>query len=208
MSLADDLVARFEPWLTPDLETYLRAIALMFSEVELLAFETDDMEAWQVLFDPDLIPAKGLPYLAQYVGEQLPEGISEPLAREWIKDAPNQVRGTPYSIFRAAQRHLTGSRSVAMSERDDGSGPDTDPEYLQVITFTSETPDPAQTEADIRSVLPADVILEYQTLDGQTWADVDADFADWTAADAAYDSWAEMASELGGTSTFSRPLPS
>jgi hypothetical protein len=95
-----------------------------------------------------------------------------------------------------------------MSERDDGSGPDTDPEYLQVITFTSETPDPAQTEADIRSVLPADVILEYQTLDGQTWADVDADFADWTAADAAYDSWAEMASELGGTSTFSRPLPS
>jgi hypothetical protein len=194
--------------MTPDLETYLGAIAVMFTEVDFLAFETDTTEAWQVLFDPDLIPAKGLPYLAQFLGERLPEGISEPLAREWLNDNPNRYRGTPYSIFRAAQRHLTGSRSVSMSERDDGAGPGSNVEYLQIVTFTSETPDPVQTEADIRSVLPADVILEYQSLPGQTWSDVDAAFADWTAADAAYTTWFEMASELGGTSVFSRPIPS
>jgi hypothetical protein len=201
VSFVDDLLGRFEPWMTDDLDTYLRAIAEMFTEVELLAFETDDTEAWQVLFDPDLIPEKGLPYLAQFLGEKLPDGISEPLAREWLND-------NPYSIFRAAQRHLTGGRAVSMSERDDGSGPDSDPEFLQIVTFEDETPNPTQTEADIRSVLPADVILEYAALPGQTWADVESGFADWAAADTAYDTWIEMATELGGTSVFSRSIPS
>jgi hypothetical protein len=151
VSLADEYVARLEPWMTPDLETYLRAQAAMFEEVELLAFETDTLEAWQVLFDPDLIPAKGLPYLAQYLGEKLPAGIEEALAREWLKDNPNRYRGTPYSIFRAAQRNLTGNRQVGIRERDNGTGPDTDVEILQVMTLEAQTLNPALTEADIRT---------------------------------------------------------
>jgi hypothetical protein len=209
MSFADDYVERLEPWLTPDLETYLRAICEMFGEVELLAFETDDTEAWEILFDADRIPAKGLPYLAQYLGERLPEGISEPLAREWLNDNPNRYRGTPYSIFRAAQRHLTGDRLVLMSERDNGTGPNTDPETLLVRTLVSQTPSLAQTEADIQSVLPADVILDYDALPGQTYGDVDAAFASYTALDAAYGSYAEMASDTPAwPSLFSRPVPS
>ncbi len=53
MSIADDLVAAHAPWLTPDLETYLRSIGEMFAEVEMYAFDTEDAEGWEVLFDPD-----------------------------------------------------------------------------------------------------------------------------------------------------------
>src|SRR3954452_18712789 len=106
----------------------------MFTEVELYAIAEDDDQGWVILFDPDRCPAPALPYLAQYVGERLPVGLSEPLQREWIKDAPNQRRGTPMSIFLAAQRKLTGSRLVSMRERDGG-----DPDKLTVVTYTAQT---------------------------------------------------------------------
>jgi DNA-binding transcriptional LysR family regulator len=42
MSLADELVEQAGPWLTPDLETYLRAAGSMLAEVEEFAFDTED----------------------------------------------------------------------------------------------------------------------------------------------------------------------
>lgn len=202
MSIADDLVAALKPWLTDDLETYLRAIGEMFTDVELYAMAEEDDQGWVILFDPDQCPAPALPYLAQYVGERLPVGISDAAAREWIKDAPNQRRGTPMSIFYAAQRKLTGSRLVAMRERDGG-----DPEKLTVVTYTAETPDPAGTLADLRDVVPYDVDLTYSVLDGQDWGGVSTTFATWAAVDAAYATWADAAADLTGSSTFSRPVP-
>lgn len=204
MSFADDLVAAFEPWLTPDLETYLRAIAGMFSEVELLAFDDAFGEGWEILFDPDRCPANALPYLAQYVGERLPAGLSVPLQREWIKDAPNQRRGTPRAIFLAAQRRLTGSRLVAWKERD----PTVD--TLTIYTYTSQTPDPAGTLRDLLDVVPADVILNYTSLAGQLWSDLQASHATWQLVKDGYPTWGDVATELGaGYSTFTRlePLP-
>ncbi|MDQ2740398.1 MAG: phage tail protein [Actinomycetota bacterium] len=201
MSFADNFVARFQPWLTPDLETYLRAIALMFGEVELYAFDTDTAEGWTILFDPDRAPAKALPYLAQLRGAILPVGIAEPTAREWIKDAPNQLRGTPQAIFLAAQRKLTGGRLVTIKERDG------DPDHLTVTTYTAQTPDPAGTRADILSVTPHDVILAHNVIAGQTWGDVKVGNLTWGNLKANYATWGDVASRLGGTSTYSRPGP-
>lgn len=202
MSIADDLVAAHTPWLTPDLETYLRAIGGMFSEVELYAILGDDDQGWVVLFDPDQCPARALPYLAQYVGERLPVGLDEPHQREWIKDAPNQRRGTPLSIFQAAQRKLTGSRLVAMRERDG------DVDHLTVVTYTAETPDSAGTLQDLRDVVPHDVILTYNVLAGEDWGGVNLDHATWAAVDSAFPTWADVAAALSGAVTFSRPVPS
>jgi hypothetical protein len=203
VSIADDLVAAHAPWLTPDLETYLRAIGEMFSEVELYAILGDDDQGWVVLFDPDLAPAAALPYLAQYVGERLPVGLDEPHQREWIKDAPNQRRGTPLSIFQAAQRKLTGSRLVSMRERDGGNV-----DNLTIVTYTHETPDPAGTLQDIRDVVPHDINLTYNVLAGEDWGGVAASYATWAAVEAALPTWADVAAALSGSSTFSRPAPS
>lgn len=205
MSIADDIVAAQAPWLTPDLEDYLRAIGSMFSEVELYALADDDDQGWVILFDPDRCPAPALPYLAQYVGERLPTGIDEAAAREWIKDAPNQRRGTIGAIWRAAQRRLAGERTVAIIERDGVDGSD-DPDRLTVITYTAETPDPAGTLADLRSVVMADVDLNYETVDGQTWVQVQATSTTWNDVRSTYPNWAAVFAARTGL-IFTRPRP-
>jgi len=159
-------------------------------------------EGWTILFDPDRCPVQALPYLAQYKGERLPVGWTEALAREQIRDAPNMHRGKPLSMFQAAQKNLTGNRLVSMTERADGVK-----DKVRIITYTSQTPSPAKTLADIRAVTPADVILDYQTLSGQTWRDVRTRYATWRALMTDNPTWAKVATNLAGTPTYVRPVP-
>jgi len=207
VSFADDLVERLEPWMTPALEEYVRSAARVFSEVELYAFDVVDedgnlLEGWTVLFDPDRCPAQALPYLAQYVGEILPMGVPEALAREQIKDRPNSRRGRPIAMFQAAQKRLVGNRLVSM--RESNGTVDT----VTIITYTDQTPDPAGTEDDIRRVTPADVILDYQVLPGQTWQDVKDSYATWQALKDDNATWAELATGQVGATTYVRREPS
>lgn len=203
MTISTDLVAAHEPWITPDLQDYLEAIGGMFAQVELY---TEGEEAgWSILFDADLVPIAALPHLAMYVGERLPAGLSELLAREWVKDAPNQVRGTLYSIFRAAQRKLTGQRTVQITERIGAGGAHVD--RITVHTYVDETPDPVGTERDIREMVPADIVLTYATIIGQVWLDVDTTYTTWADVDAAYATWEEMRADVFGWATFTRPIP-
>lgn len=200
--ISDSLVDAFRPWITPDLEIYLRAVGSMFATVEQLTEGGED-GLWS-LFDPDLCPAFALPYLAQYVGEILPVGISEPAAREWIKDAPNQRRGTVMSIVRVAQRSLTGERTVQIIERAGVGGTD-DPDRIIIHTYTSETPSPSSVLSDLDDAVPADIWIVYQTIDGQTWADVDAAYATWAAVDIDVANWEELRSPTPGFTAWTRP---
>lgn len=205
MSVADDLVAAFEPWLTPDLESYLRTIGGMFSQVEMFVEDTDELEGWSILLDPDLCPAWALPYLAQYVGERLPVGIDEAMAREWIKDAPNQRRGTVSSIVRTAQRTLTDPRHVVIVERDGVGGAD-DPGRVTVMTYISETPNGEVVRADLeRDVIPFDIELNYQTVPGQPWSSITG--MSWREVMNTYPSWSDVAEAQTGFTTYSRPRP-
>jgi hypothetical protein len=205
VSVAEDLVAAFEPWLTPDLKDYLTAIGGMFSEVELYAIDEENDElGWAILLDPDRAPVQALPYLAQYVGERLPVGLDEAGMREWIKDSPNQRRGTIESIVRVAQRYLTGQRTVAISER---SGTDVNPEdYLIVQTYTSETPNPALTYADLRrDAVPADIVLTHNVMEGQAWQQVKTDNASWQVVKDSFPTWEDLRVQMPGFTVFTRP---
>jgi hypothetical protein len=224
MSFTSEYVARFDPWIA-DLQQrgidpqplidYLETIASLFSEVELYAMDWYDddgvlHEGWTSLFDPDLCPAKALPYLAQYVGEVLPEGLwetDEAAAREWINDNPNSRRGTNRAIFLAAQRRLTGSRLVSIVNRD-GLGTDEDVDRLTVATYIVETPDPEGTRRDIESVAPYDVDLNIELRTGQSWGDVRATYASWTDVMNANVTWGEVAADLAGFNVFTRPRQS
>jgi hypothetical protein len=204
MPVRDDLPAAMLPWLTPDFQTYLETIGDMFAPVETYVEDTEDGEGWTILLDPDRAPVEALPYLAQYVGERLPppspDAISEARAREWVKDAPNRRRGTVRSIFYAAQRTLTGSRLVTVRQRLAG-----DEDAVQVITYTDQTPDPDVVLADILEVFPAELVLTYSVLDGQSWGDIEADYATWTLVEAEYSTWAEAEAAQAGDATFGRP---
>lgn len=191
----DALVAQHEPWITSDLEDYLLTVGEMFAEVELYAFDTDDYEGWTILLDVDRCPVAALPYLAQYVGERLPTGLTEDEMRQWIRDAPNQQRGTLQSIVDAAQRYLTGGKNVTVIQRDAGN-----PDHVAIVSYTDQTPDSAQVLAEIMSVFPAELTLTYTVTTGQIWSQVIATNATWTAVLANYDTWADvMADTPSGT---------
>ena len=192
MTWADDAVAAIQPWWTADHETYMRAAMVMTEQVELFADDQDDgTPGWSIMLDPDTCPVYALPYLAQWVGERLPAGISEADARTWIKTAPNQWRGTPYSIVRAAQRWLTGPRYVQIRERSKLDGTP-DPDYLAVQTFTSQTPDPERVLDELRTVVPADIVLDYQVTIGATWQDIAIAYATWADVQADLPTWADV----------------
>jgi hypothetical protein len=207
MSRTDDLKFALLPWMSDDLNGFANAIGAIMEEVTSYADDGEDgTPGWVTLFDPDRCPAKGLPFLAQWYGERLPTGLSEAQQREWIKDNPNSRRGTIESIFLAAQRKLTGSRTVSWQERlDPGSGPNPE-DHLVVHTYTPETPDPAGTLTDILSVSPADIQVHYSVLNGESWADITTAGLTWAGV-AAIGTWAEVATQIVGVNSYSRPAP-
>jgi hypothetical protein len=197
VSVTEDLIAQHAPWLTlpdgsynQDLDDYLTVIGDMVAPFELYVLDTDDGPGWSILLDVDRCPVAALPYLAQYVGERLPVGLTELEQRQWIKDAPNQRRGTPLGIVAAARRFLTGSGLVTLIERDGG------PDKLTVVTYTAETPDPVALETHLRRYqVPADITLNYQTVDGQTYAQLAATHATYADVAAAYATYADAAAD-------------
>jgi hypothetical protein len=184
------LVQQHEPWMTVELADYLRAIGSMFAEVELYAFDTDEFEGWTILLDVDRVPYAALPYLAQYVGERLPSGIADADARQWIKDAPNQQRGTLQSIVDAAQRWLTGGKNVTVIQREGGH-----PDHLTVVSYTGETPDSARVLAELYTTVPADISLTYVVTGGQLWSQVLVTDATWTETISEQATWADLMAE-------------
>ena len=205
-TLTTNLQQAMAPYMTPDLQIYLNAITQIWDELDsYVGFDLEEY-GWSALLDPDLCPAPALPYLAQYVGERLPEGIEESMAREWIKDAPNQRRGTLMSIVRAVQRTLEGSRTVSIVERS-GTGQTHPEDYLTVMTYTDETPNSAWVYADLRTVVPADIDFSYNVLPMLNWAQVKADNATWQVLKDKYTSWVDLRTAKSGYSTWTRPRP-
>lgn len=185
----DDLLEGFEPWMTSDLRDYLTAAGGTLAEVELYSSDTDDgHEGWTLLLDVDRCPQPALPYLAQFVGEVLPRGIAEQAGRQWVRDAPNERRGTLAAIIAAAQRYLTGQRTVTVIERENNIV-----DAIGVLTYAQETPDSDAVLRELQKVVPADVILNYRVSGGQTWNDVNTANASWNALTS--QKWSQVATK-------------
>lgn len=115
----------------------------------------DEGPAWSALLDPDRVPVAFLPWLAQVVGERVPDGETEAASRARIKTPQGTSRGKVASLVAAARRTLTGSQFVQVLER-------TSTAYtLTVVTLTAETPDAAQTNRDLQAAKPAGLILTH-----------------------------------------------
>jgi Phage tail protein (Tail_P2_I) len=211
MGVAGDLQAALAPWTAtgPDLADLAAAIGGMFAEVESYTTELDEngnlQPAWTVLFDPDQCPTAGLPWLAQCVGERLPIGLSDAQSRQWIKDRPNQRRGTNEALARAAERQLTAGTSQVViiweGHKLDGTAT---LDYVAVLTLASQTPNPSAVRTDVQSVAPWDVIVDYSTVAGIPWLAVHADYATWAAVHAACPTWAALEAQVPTGEVFSR----
>lgn len=169
-----------------DLETFVTALLASLEPAHARVSETDDGPGWQSTLDPDATDAPL--WLSQFVGLRPEDSWSDAELREAIKTPAGWRRGTPDAMREAAQRTLTGTQTVSIYERDGG-----DAYALTVHTLTSETPDSAATLAALLTQKPIGVLLSYSAIPGQTYSDVDSDFASYTAMDAAYDTYEQVA---------------
>jgi hypothetical protein len=198
VSVAEDFAAELSIWdLTGDLTDYAEAIGQMYAQVELFAADTETQVGWQPLWDVDLMPAYGLPWLAQTVGERIPVGLAEDAAREQIRKTPNQFRGTPSAIIDAVKAPLTGGKRVWFRERFNGS--ESDEDWIAIATYASETPDERAVLNALRRTVPGDIDVFYEVLTGATWALLETPVTTWGALEVTYGpTWANIAGATPG----------
>lgn len=197
--LGDDFYESVKPLAYDDpnndyaLKTLAYGLAQMFKQAELYGrTDEDGNPGWSILFDVNRAPADALPYLAQYVGERIPVGISEADARARIVAKQNQQRGTPASIIAATQSKLYGTKFVALIERLNG-----DAYKMRVITNAYETPYTDQTLTNLVPNPSAEVNTTGWTSNG-TLARVTSDAKFGSAC-------FQMTATIGGGLTLSGP---
>src|ERR1039457_5518707 len=111
------LAADLEVWVTDDLGRLCDSLGRMFDQVLSLVDEvgTDGepnyLPPWGRLLDPDLCPYADLPYLAQFVGVEIPKVATEAEARAIVKEEQGFSRGTTASIEVAIYKN-TDRKSV------------------------------------------------------------------------------------------------
>lgn len=133
-------------------------------------------------------PRPYLGWLGWLVGIDVSQ-IADPFVRVAIGNAAaTQRRGSKGSIRDAVQRTLTGSQSCRVYWNLSG----TEPYLITVITFTAQTPDSVATLEAALSEKPAGIDLELQTVDGTTYAEINANFADYAEVAAAFPTYTDL----------------
>jgi Carbohydrate binding domain len=151
-------------------QTGTAAATFYIDNVELLTLFTsyNGYPAWAVVMDVDTAPFKALPWLAQFVGVTIPNQGPEETdidydarVRAYIKATPGFSRGSPDALIAAVQQTLTGAKTVYLRERYGGAY------RMEVVTITSQIPDPAATLRAILSQKPAGIVLTHSVVAGQ-----------------------------------------
>jgi hypothetical protein len=127
-----------------------------------------------------------LRWLGQLRGVRVDPALPEDAQRHEVRSVGGTRRGTPDAIRAAVRAHLTGSKTVYLSERAGSAW------QLRVATLTSETPSPSLVDALLKGprVVPGGIVVTYETVDGgdfDTLRDTHSDFADVTATFATFD---------------------
>lgn len=111
------------------------AIASMFDQVEGYSRDTeDDRPGWSQILDPTRAPEETLAWLHQITGTRPLPGLSVADQRSRVLELSGQKRGTVGAMIAAAQRYLSGTKSVTILERTP------DPYSFAIQTLESETP--------------------------------------------------------------------
>jgi hypothetical protein len=169
------------------------ALGRMLAQVGEVFDPEGDVPPLAPILDPDLCPAWALDWLGQLVGVRLPAGLDEASSRAMIKSAAGFARGTPAAMEAALATVLTGTKTVYFRERDAS-----DPYRFEVVTLTSETPDPVRAEAILRAAKPGGLVLSYRTVASWDWQQVTTEQASWNTAKAAYTTWRKFVERTPG----------
>jgi hypothetical protein len=167
-SFTDSLIDLLEPMFYDDvnqghaLQTYLGGLGLNFEIVEEYARDTDDGKiGYSILVDATRVPDEAIPWLGQFVGITITQGLPPDQQKEQLIGLGNWKRGTVAALKAAPLPFLTGSQTVIVKERD------TSPYHFEVITYADETTDSAKVLEALMSQKPAGLIMTYIVFSGQ-----------------------------------------
>lgn len=132
----------------------------LLEPVEPIAELTGGADGWARAFDLDTTDNPA--WLGAAVGVTTTAADLEGQRSE-IR-ARGASRGKLGALRAAAQATLTGQKRVLITERVDG-----DPYRIEVITFASETPDPAATRRALLLAKPGGLVLTYAAPLGKTY---------------------------------------
>lgn len=102
-----------------DLNFYIGAAGELFQEVDDLVRDTEGGDpGWSILLDVHRIPAKGLDWLAQFVGVTIDHNTDEAGVRQQVRAHDRWGRGTPLSMLGPAAHWLPAGAKMYLSERN------------------------------------------------------------------------------------------
>lgn len=173
--------------------TLCGGMGAMFQPIDDLCRDTPHSgPGWSQVMDVDWCPGPLLPWLGQFVGVPVDDSLNEAAMREQIRAEGGMSRGRVAALRSVAQRRLTGTKTVVIRERDPDASP-TKPAYgITVVTFTSETPDPDGTLADLMAAKPAGYLLQYVSETGQDFEAVRERFSTFDDLRTAYSDFDAM----------------
>lgn len=176
------------------LANYLAGIGAAFQVVEDAGRDQGDIPGWASFMDANLCPKYALGWLAQFIGVTLDVGLSEADQRAAIKAAGGWKRGTPAAIEGAVAGYLTGSKSMVFRERYDATGAVTGdaPYSFEVVTYTSETPNPTLVQNALNAAKPAGLVVTYNVLAGTDYQTTYTNNANYQAIDTKYATYQDM----------------
>lgn len=147
--------------------------------------EHEGRPGWQIILDPQRAPAIVLPWLAQFDGANLRPDLDETGRRDAIVAPEAFGRGTPEAMKRVAERRLTGTKTVIVTERYTGSA-----WRLLIETLEGETPEPAKTEAEIiAEQKPIGILLFFNRRAVWDWLELRTEKATWLKLREDFPTW-------------------
>ena len=157
--------------------------------------ERSDAPSWSVLLDPERCPASDLPYLAQFVGVVITPEMSTQQIRNEILEPTGWGRGRPPAIRIATRRTLKPVFDEELLVIIRPRTPEVGHHYIR--TLLSQTPDPERTEYVLRNKqVPAWEKLDYEAIDGITFADITAKFGTFADVAVAFPTFKDLAEVL------------
>jgi hypothetical protein len=107
--------------------------------------------------------------------------------RGWVEHPIGFQRGGDAAEELVVKSTLSGGKTIFFYPRYNG-----EPFLLKCVTLTSETPNPQETEEELLAVLPAWIVLEYETVTGGTYAILEAAGATYAEIEGFHATYASM----------------
>jgi hypothetical protein len=169
------------------------AIGRMLAQLADVFDPDGDVPPLAPILDPVLCPTWALPWLAQFLGVQLPSGVSDAQARGMIQDVAGFKRGTVAAMRAVVLPLLTGTKTLWLRERNLG-----DAYALDVVTLTGETPSQAAVLSALLSQKPGGIVLTYRAVASWDYAQMGVEGGTYAFQSTQYLSYQKLSEHTKG----------